>query len=250
MKERAAAATAALAAIWIGAAAGLAHKPEAVVYTVRVPAPETHYVEVQATVPTGGRAAIDMMMPVWSPGYYRVEDYAAKVDELKARAPDGNPLSVAKPQANRWRIQTNSQRSIVLSYRVFCSQRSVTTNYVDSGYGVLNGAPTFITIVEQNRRPHDVHLELPSAWARAMTGLDEAPDRTPNHFRADDYETLVDSPILAGDLGVREFDVAGRKHYVVSAGDVAGWDADAATRDLATYVEEVYRFWGFPPYDN
>jgi predicted metalloprotease with PDZ domain len=83
-----------------------------------------------------------------------------------------------------------------------------------------------------------------------MSGLGAAPDRKPNHFRAEDYETLVDSPILAGDLGVREFDVAGKTHYVVSAGDVAGWDAEAAARDLATFVDEVYRFWGFLPYDK
>jgi predicted metalloprotease with PDZ domain len=81
-----------------------------------------------------------------------------------------------------------------------------------------------------------------------MTGLDDAPDGKPNHFRAPDYETLVDSPIMAGDLGVRQFEVAGKTHYIVSAGDVSGWDADGATRDLAKYVQEVYRFWGFVPY--
>src|SRR5207247_4038131 len=70
----------------------------------------------------------------------------------------------------------------------------------------------------------------------------------PNHFSVADFETLVDSPILTGDLNVHEFVVAGKKHYVVGAGDTAGWDAEAATRDLRTYVEECYRFWGFLPY--
>jgi predicted metalloprotease with PDZ domain len=236
-----------------------------IVYTVRVPAPETHYIEVEATVPTSRRAAIEMMMPVWSPGYYRIEDYAARVDNVTAKTTDGKPLEVTptahtprgggpgedKAQKNnRWQIQTNGQAAVVLSYRVFCNQRSVTTNYVDSQYGVLNGAPTFMTLVERARRPHEVRIELPPTWKRAMSGLDDAPDRKPNHFRAADYETLVDSPIMAGDLLVREFTVAGKPHYVVGAGDVEGWDADAATRDLETYVKEVYRFWGFLPYEK
>jgi predicted metalloprotease with PDZ domain len=221
-----------------------------IVYTVRVPAPETHYVEVEATVPTGRRAAIEMMMPVWSPGYYRIEDYATRVEDVTAKTADGKSLQAEKTQKNRWQIQTNGQASVVLSYRVFCHQRSVTTNYVDSQYGVLNGAPTFITLVERARRPHEVRLELPPTWKRAMSGLDDAPGRKPNHFRAADYETLVDSPIMAGDLLVREFEVAGKKHYVVGAGDMEGWDADDATRDLATYVQEVYRFWGFLPYEK
>src|SRR5262245_48595113 len=237
--------------VWAAAPSALfAQRLPPIVYTVRVPAPETHYVEVEAPVPTGRRVSIEMMMPIWSPGYYRIEDYAARVDEVQAKTAGGKPLQVEKTQKNRWQVQTNGQPTVVLSYRVFCNQRSVTTNYVDTQYGVLNGAPTFMTLVERARRPHEVRIELPPTWKRAMSGLDDAPDRKPNHFRAADYETLVDSPIMAGDLLVREFDVAGKKHYVVGAGDVEGWDADGATRDLATYVQEVHRFWGFLPYDK
>jgi len=221
-----------------------------IVYTVSAPAPDTHYIEVEARVPTGGRSAVDLMMPVWSPGFYRVENYADRVDQLRARAEDGAPLDVEKTERNRWRVQTGSRALVVVSYRVFCNQRSVTTNYVGEDYAVLNGAPSFVTLVETAHRPHEVRIELPPRWTRAMTGLDAAPDGRPNHFLAADYETLVDSPIMAGDLGVHEFVVAGKPHYVVSAGDTAGWDAEGATRDLATYVAEVHRFWGFLPYDK
>lgn len=221
-----------------------------IAYTVRIPAPGTHYVEVEASVPTGRRTSIELMMPIWSPGYYREENYADRVDNVTARTPDGAPLPIEQPQKNRWRLQTNGQPAVVLTYRVFCNQRSVTTNYAGDDYGVLNGAPTFMTLVETTRRPHDVRIVLPAGWPRVMTGLGAAPGGAPNHFRAADYETLVDSPIMAGDLGVHEFTVAGKPHYVVSAGDVAGWDADGATRDLAAFVQEVYRFWGFLPYDK
>jgi len=61
---------AALATLISIAASPLLSQPrEAIVFTVRVPAPETHYVEVQASMPTDGRAAIELMMPIWSPGY-------------------------------------------------------------------------------------------------------------------------------------------------------------------------------------
>jgi len=223
---------------------------EPIVYTVRMSAPETHFIEVEAAIPTAGRPTVDLMMAVWSPGYYREENYADRVDQVSARAGDGAAVNVEKTARNRWRIETGGRQTVVLSYRVFCYQRSVTTNYVGDDYAVLNGAPSFITLVEAGARPHEVHLELPSRWPRAMSGLGAAPDGRPTHFRAADYETLVDSPILAGDLGVQEFTVAGKPHYVVSAGDTAGWDAAAASRSLATYVEEVNRFWGFLPYDK
>src|SRR5262245_47652317 len=236
---------------WHAAPARLrAQRLDPIVYSVQVPAPETHYAEIEAIVPTGGRAAVDLMMPIWSPGYYREEHYADHVDNVEARARDGAALQVEKPQGNRWRVHTGGRPSIVLSYRVVCNQRSVTTNFIGEDYAVLNGAPTFITLVEKARRPHEVHIALPPTWTRAMTGLAAVPGSAPNRFRSPDYETLVDSPIMAGKLGVREFSVAGKPHYVVSAGDVAGWDADGATRDLATFVGEVHRFWGFLPYDK
>jgi predicted metalloprotease with PDZ domain len=191
-----------------------------------------------------------MMMPVWSPGFYRIEDYAAGVQDLSARTPDGKSLQVEKSAKNRWRVQTSGAPRVVLSYGVLCNQRSVTTSWVGEDLGVLNGAPTFMTLAEKVRRPHEVRLELPRAWKRAMTALDDAPDHRPNHFRAADFETLVDSPILAGSLGVNEFEVDGRKHYLVSAGDTGQWDGRRAAADLRKMIQEVRRFWGFLPYQK
>ena len=224
---------------------------EPIVYTIRVPAPKTHFAEVEATVPAGRGSTFEMMMPIWSPGYYRVEDYAAQVSEVKARTAAGAPLRVEKTRKNRWRIHADGPSPVSITYRVFSNQRTVTTNYVDADYAVFNGAATFITLAEgRSRRPHEVRFDMPSGWTHAMTGLSAAPGAKRNHFRADSYETLVDSPILAGRLGIREFDVAGKKHYVVHAGDASGWDAERAVRDLETFVEETHRFWGFLPYEK
>ena len=219
-------------------------------YRVRVPQPDSPFAHIDVVVPTGERATIELMMPIWSPGYYRVEDYAARVSDVAAHAPSGEPLTVEKSRSNRWRVSTGGHASIRLTYRVLCDQRSVTTNEVRKEYGVFNGAATFMTLVDHGRRPHEVQFELPAGWTRVMTGLDEVSGGAAPRFRAADYETLVDSPILAGDLGVREFVVAGIRHYVVSAGDTGGWDGDAATRALETYVRETNRFWGFLPYER
>lgn len=79
---------------------------EPIVYTVRMPAPETQYAEIEAIVPTSGAQEVEMMMPTWSPGYYRVEDYASKVEALNARTIDGTIRPVTQAQKNRWRIAT------------------------------------------------------------------------------------------------------------------------------------------------
>lgn len=72
---------------------------EPIAYVIRILAPATHEIVVQAAVPTSGQPSLDLMMPTWSPGYYRVEDYAANVRDATAETLDGQPLVVEKTNA-------------------------------------------------------------------------------------------------------------------------------------------------------
>jgi predicted metalloprotease with PDZ domain len=233
----------------LGAVPLQAQPREPIVYTLRVHDAESHLLDVEATVPTEGRPSVELRMARWSPGFYRVEDYAAKIQELRARD-DGAPLEVERVRGNRWRVATNGASSVVVAYRLLCDQRSVTTNWVSSELGVLNGAATFLTLVETGPRPHEVRLERPATWKRAMTALGAAPGGRADHYRARDYEVLVDSPILAGDLDVHEFEVAGSRHVLVDAGPRGAWDGRRAAADLERFVRAVRAFWGFLPFER
>jgi predicted metalloprotease with PDZ domain len=219
-----------------------------VTYTVRFVARSAHVADVEAAFPTDGLASIDLMMAIWSPGFYKVEDYATRVQGVSAHTPDGSALTVEHPRKNRWRIDPHGASTVVLSYRVTCDERSVTTNFVGDDYAVLNGAPTFITLADRTPRPHEVRLELPAGWAGAMTALEPGSDRAPNHYRAADYDTLVDSPIVAGNPVVQDFEVNGSRHHVVEVGDVRDFDGARAARDLKAIVEAHARLWGGLPF--
>jgi predicted metalloprotease with PDZ domain len=236
--------------VGIGRCADGGEAVEPIIHTVRFPSPNEHTAEVEAVFPTDGRASIEIMMAVWSPGFYRVEDYAKRVEGLKARTTDGAPLEVEPTRKNRWRIKTGGEPNAVVSYRLSCKQTSVTTNYVGDDLAVLNGAAAFFTLNEPQRRPHEVRLELPAKWKRAATALAPAPDGRPNHFRAPDYDTLVDSPIVAGNPTVREFTVEGSKHVVADIGDIGSWDGEKAAKNFEKIVRETRRFWGFLPFDT
>jgi predicted metalloprotease with PDZ domain len=219
-----------------------------IVYNLKFPAAEKNLADVEAIVPTGGRASVDMMMAIWSPGYYKVENYAAKVQGLSARTTDGQPLKVEQPQKNRWRIETGGAPKLVLSYKVLCTNRGVSGCYVGTDAMVLNGGPIFITLVEKEKRPHDVFLELAPKWKSSRSGLEPAPDGKPNHYRAPDFDAIMDCPIVAGNLAVDEFEVDGSKHFVVATGDTTQWDGKKAASELKKIVEENRRMWGFLPF--
>ncbi len=222
--------------------------PDPVIYTIRVAAPETHMAEIEATFPTGKRPSIEVMMAKWSPGFYRVEDYAGSVQDLSAHVPGGMKVEVQRTQRNRWRIQTNGAATIIVNYRLSCKGQSVTTNWVGPDYAVFNGPATYITPVEQTVRPQEVRVELPQGWKECMTSLEPAADGRANHFRAPDFDVVADSPMVAGNLSIHEFDVDGSKHYLVDFGDVGQWEGQQAARDLQQIVAEDERFLGGLPY--
>ena len=217
-------------------------------YTVRIPAPATHYVEVTASLPTSGARTLELMMPVWTPGSYLVREFARNVEEVRATSATGAALAVHKTRKNRWMIEAPGSGRITLSYRVYAHERAGRLDWVEDSFALLNGAPTYITLVERAHRPHEVRLVLPAGWRTSVTSMPLAADGAPNHYRAADYDELVDSPILAGNPQVREFTVQGKSHFLVNVGDSTLWNTDRAVADLAKLVGAEYRQWGVLPY--
>jgi predicted metalloprotease with PDZ domain len=126
---------------------------------------------------------------------------------------------------------------------------SVRTNWVESDFALLNGAPTFITLADLSPRPHEVILNPASGWKRSITAL-PAMDGGDHRYRAPDYDTLVDSPIVIGNPAVYDFEVDGKKHSLVNVGEAGVFDGARAAKDLETIVKEDRRLWGFLPYDR
>jgi predicted metalloprotease with PDZ domain len=231
------------------AAARAQSAPEPIRYTVSFPAPQTHYVEVTATVPTGRRPDVELMMPVWTPGSYLVREYARNVEAMTAAGPDGRPLDVDKSKKNHWRVATGGAPTITVKYRVYCREMSVRTNWVEADFAMLNGAPTFITLADLTPRPHEIVINPAEGWKRSVTAL--PPMNGGEHrYRAPDYDTVVDSPIIIGNPAVYDFEVDGKKHSLVNVGEGGVFDGARAARDLEAIVKEDRRLWGFLPYDR
>ena len=220
-------------------------------YTLQFPAPHAHYVEVDMTVPTDGRSAVDLCMAVWTPGSYLVREYARHVEAVQAHAVGGRPLCVGKISKNRWRVATAAADPVRVTYRVYCREMSVRTNWVEADFALLNGAPTFLTLVEDGSRPHDVQVVLPPHWTTIMTGLLANPELGEHGYRAADFDTLVDTPILAGNPTVHPFEVDGKPHYLVNEGEAGVWDGPQSASDTEKIVHAHWRMWGGRlPYDR
>jgi len=74
----------------------LAAQPAPIRYTLSFPAAHTHYVDVEASIPTDGQPTVDLMMPVWTPGSYLVREYSRNVESLTASDPNGAARPIEK----------------------------------------------------------------------------------------------------------------------------------------------------------
>lgn len=227
----------------------IAQAPEPIRYTLRFPAPHTHYVEVEAVYPTGGRPQVDLFMAVWTPGSYLVREYERHVENVIAKSPDGRERHVEKTRKNRWRVDSAGAASVVVTYRVYGREMTVRNNWIEAGFAMINGAPTFLTLAGDRGRPHEVHIELASGWKTSATALMPV-SGTPHAYRAEDFDTLVDSPIVLGNSVIESFEVDGTPHRLVFDGDPSMYDVKRAATDAQKIVQAARGIWGQLPYPH
>jgi len=218
----------------------------AINYTLRFPEALHHYVEVEAVIPSDGAETVDLFMPVWTPGSYLLREYARNIDRVTATDANGGELPVTKTTKNRWQVATGGQPQVHVHYRIYGWEINVRSNWIEGDFAMINGAPTFIAVVDQLDRAYHVQLELPAGWTGTYTAL-PAGDR-PHHYIAPDFDTLIDSPILAGSPQVDSFEIDGVKHYLVTTGGAGVWDNARAARHFEQIARTQVGFWGGLPY--
>ena len=216
-------------------------------YTVDLEDTRNHYLTIKVEVPVDSDTT-ELMMAVWTPGSYLVREYARNIDSMTVTSGD-RELKFEKIRKNRWLVETKGIKSFEVSYRLYCNEMSVRTNWVGNQYAMINGAPTFITVPDRLDKQHEVQLLLPRNWTRSATSL-KSVGGNPHRFVAENFDELVDSPIVAGNVSVYPFVVGGIEHQLVNVGESGYWNGTKAATDLKKIVEAHQEMWGVVPYDR
>ena len=216
-------------------------------YRLQFPEAANHYANIQLTVTGVTKSDVELMMPVWTPGSYLVREYARHIDNLKAMSGNGKELRIEKVRKNRWKVSTEGEDTVVVSYRLYCREMSVRTNWVEEDFAILNGAPTFMTLVGGLERQHIVQAELTNKWKQSVSPLPKV-DGATNTYVAANFDELVDSPLLLGNPQTASFTVGGKPHWLVNQNGDKYWDVDKAAKDVEKIVAAHHKMWGNVPY--
>ena len=218
----------------------------AVSITVSMEQPTSHYYHVVIRADGLRGETQDLKMPAWTPGYYRIMDYAKFVKDFRAEDGDGRALAFEKTAKNTWRVRTGKASSLVVSYDVYAFTRFVADSYLGDDGGFITPTGVFMHIAGRLKDPVTVTVLPPPDWRQVSTGLDPVPGR-PDTFSAPDFDTLYDCPILIGDQEILTFEAAGRPH-TVAAYDLGSVDRAKFTGDLKKIVEAAADLMGELPY--
>ena len=203
-------------------------------YTVSMPKPYTHLLEVELRLRGQLPAQTDLIMPVWTPGSYLVREFERNVQDFEAKDTGGRALRWNKMNKNTWRVETTGARELVVTYSVYANEFSVRTNEVSDQHAFWNNSALLMYPDGQLKAASTLRVVPFGNW-KVATGLPAAQGR-PNTFRAENFDILYDSPVEVGNFKTLSFEVKGVPHRIVIDG-AGNYDPERMRRDVQKVIE-------------
>jgi len=224
--------------------------PVNITFTVAMPRPHTHLLEVDVAVKRAANAPQEerLILPVWTPGSYLVREFARHVQDFTATDAAGQPLKWEKTNKDTWRIMTNGAASWHARYRVYANELSVRTSELNSSHAFWNNANILMYLDGFLQSPSTLRVLAPDVW-KVATGLPAVLGQK-NTFRAPNFDILYDSPFEVSNFKTLLFNVKGVAHRIVIDGE-GNYDPERMRRDVQKIVEtEVELMGGEVPYHD
>jgi predicted metalloprotease with PDZ domain len=226
--------------------------PPQISFTVSMPKPHTHMLEVEVRIkrrPDVPAAAEELLvMPVWTPGSYLVREFERHVQDFAATDASGQPLQWEKVNKDFWRVVTKGSADWRATYRVYANELSVRTNELNSDHAFWNNAALLMYLDGFLSAPSTLHILAPEPW-KVATGLPVEPGPK-NTFRAQNFDTLYDSPVEVSNFKMLSFEVKGVSHRIVIDGE-GNYDPEILRAGVKKIVEtEVELMGGEIPYHD
>src|SRR2546422_3858650 len=206
-------------------------------YTIAMPDLASHLYSITLTASGLSDSAVDLQMPVWSPGRYGRMDFAKNVQQFTAigGGSDGKPLRWTKINGSLWRVFPGASKSLRVSYRVFANApMSGTFSVLDSAHANWNGASLFMYVEGHKQDPVTLDVTPPQDWTIMNGAVRSAGQR---HFEFPNYDLLIDTPTEvapAGSLMLDSFVVDNRTYRVM-----VHHNGPVAAETLARFVHDV-----------
>lgn len=217
-------------------------------YTIEVQSVQRREFVIQQQIKSTDTSDIIVYLPSWIPGSYMIRDFAKNITSLRAKDDNGQPLTIKQIDKQRWSIENNN-RDVTVDYTVYGNDLSVRSAYIDEDFCFFNGTSVFLAVQGQEDNPIFVtlkgHSEKPE-WTLASSM--RVVDKNNHRYAADNYQDLIEHPVLMGDLVSQTFETDGIAFEMVFSGlGKYPIDIDRVCRDVKVLCQHHIALFGSAP---
>lgn len=220
-----------------------------IAYHVSMDDAVNHNFRVTMTLDGVSTDTLVLKMPVWTPGYYWIQNYPKNLSRLEIRDAAGKECLYRKTSKNVWKVATGGAGTLEASWVIYGNIHSVADAFIDTTHAFIVPGALFLYPEDALKSPSRVTLDLYPGWTTVSTGLDPVTTPAGLAFSASCYDVLFDSPILAGNQEVMTFTVNSVPHHIAVL-NPGIYDREALKRDYAKVVESAISIIGEMPYSH
>jgi predicted metalloprotease with PDZ domain len=205
-------------------------------------------VRVQIQVPEAAEQ-VEFRIPAWCPGFYFILNYQDKISDVVATTPEGERLTIERPDPRVWRAVNPAGGPVHLSYRVLGDDPGL------GFFGVsvhphtvfVNGPAAFMYVEGRKNERSTLDLQLPQGW-NVATGMDQENGR----YVSADYDEFIDHPLQLGTFEKRTFEAGGISFEAiyVSTDNTFRPNLDQQTERFRRISLPALRMFGGAPFDR
>jgi len=207
---------------------------------------DTHTFDVTLVLEDVPDGPIDFVMPVWAPGAYRIAEFERNITTIEAEDAKGR-LGLSKLRKNTWRVEARGA-PLRVRYSVYSFERTTSVSYLDADHAMICPVTLLLCPKGYEARRTIVRLSPAGYCKNISTSLTRLKGALPS-FVAEDYDHLVDSPIMIGSFRRHVFIEGGKAHEVAILGGEE-IDQERVVRNIRRIVAAASGVFGGLPYDR
>ncbi|MCP9828914.1 M61 family metallopeptidase [Synechococcus sp. L2F] len=164
--------------------------------------------------------ALELHLPVWTPGSYLQRDYVRQLQNLEL-VQAGAVVPLVRREPSVWTAQLKPLLPVEVNYGAMATELTVRTCHLDDDHACLTLAALALQVNGARWTPHHLHLLLPEGW-EPFVPLPCLDGPSEHRWIAASFDQLVDTPVEAGPHLWHGFEVHGVPHRWVCWSAVGG----------------------------
>ena len=216
-------------------------------YSVAFQNPESHYLEVILDFENIKTKQTNLILPVWTPGYYLILDTPRYIVDFEAEDSNRKQIKWKKKSKNCWVVENGKSSKIKVKYKVFANKKSVAESYVDAEKAFLMPNTIFMHVEDSIQNPVSLTINPSKNWSKISTGMQSTKENRFT-FTAKNVDVFYDSPIYLGNQKIIDFVHEG-KTYSLGIATPEGLNEEKFASDLKKIMSATTSIMKKVPYD-